>query len=345
VGRKLLWASLVLTPVALLAHYAFHVGETAVFLLAAGALIPLAWLIGEATDHVAQHTGHGIGGFVNASFGNAPEVIIALFAIADGLPNVVRGSLAGSVVSNLLIVLGFAIVFGGDQELDRHSLLVQLALVLGALVLLLIPSLPGWHGNPDRHSLFVVTLPVAACLLVAYLAITARNLRRHREEHEDTDAHESWGLGTAMFALAGATVATAFMSELLVHSLDAFGHALGLSQFFVSIVIVAVVGNAAEHGGAIVVARRGNMRLAAEIAVSSTAQIAVFVAPLIALLSWLVGAGLPLSFRPIEIGTMAIATVLAVAVVADGRARRWEGFALVGAYALAVVWYGFAGDR
>ena len=344
-GRKLLWASLALTPVAFVAHYALHVRETIVFVLAAGALIPLAWLIGEATDHVAQHTGHGIGGFVNASFGNAPELIIALFAIADGLPNVVRGSLAGSVVSNLLIVLGFAIVFGGDQELDRRSLLVQLALVLGALVLLLVPSVPGWHGDPERHSLFVLTLPVAACLLVAYLAITTRNLRRHHEEHDDNDTQDSWGLGTAMVALAAATVATAFMSELLVHSLDAFGRALGLSQFFVAVVIVAIVGNAAEHGGAIVVARRGNMRLAAEIAVSSTAQIAVFVAPMVALLSWLVGEGLPLSFRPVELGTMGIATALAVGVVADGKARRWEGVALVSAYALAVVWYGFAGDR
>jgi Ca2+:H+ antiporter len=345
VGSKLLWASLVLTPVALAAHYALGAGDTLVFVLAAAALVPLAWIVGESTDHLAEHTGPGIGGFVNASFGNAPELIIALIAIADGLPNVVRGSIAGSVVSNLLIVLGLAIVFGGDRKLDRRSMLLQLSLVLGALALLLAPSVPGWHGNPERHVLYVITLPVAACLLVVYLGITALNLRRHREAPRGPAAHEAWDLRVALLALGAATVATAFVSELLVRSLNAFGDALGLSQFFVAAVIVALVGNAAEHGGAIVVAKRGDMRLASEIAVSSAAQVAVFVTPVIALLSWLVGTGLPLSFRPVELATMAIAAVLVVGVVLDGESRRWEGRALVGAYALAVVWYGLAGDR
>src|SRR5207302_2657387 len=125
----MLWASLALTPIALAAHYAFHADATTRFVLAAAALVPLAWLIGESTEHAAEHTGPGIGGFLNASFGNAPELIIALFAIADGLPNVVRGSLTGSVVSNLLLVLGVAIIAGGDVvRLDRHSLLLQLGL-------------------------------------------------------------------------------------------------------------------------------------------------------------------------------------------------------------------------
>src|SRR5581483_575190 len=218
--------------------------------LSALALVPLAWLVGTATEHLAEHTGPGIGGFVNASFGNAPELIIALFAVADGLPNVVRGSLAGSVVSNLLLVFGFAILVGGRHALDRRSLVVQLGLVLVAVVLWLLPSVPGWDGDPERHSLYLTTLPVAAILLGAYLTITGRNLQRHRAAHDAEAAEEAWSLQTALIVLAVATAATAIVSELLVHTLAAFGHALGLSEFFVAIVIVAIVGNAAEHGGA-----------------------------------------------------------------------------------------------
>jgi Ca2+:H+ antiporter len=345
VARKILWASLALTPLALAARYLFDAGDTAIFVLAAAALVPLAWLVGEATEHVAEHTGPGIGGFVNASFGNAPELIIALFAIGDGLPNVVRGSIAGSVVSNLLIVLGLAMFFGGDGELDRRSLLLQLALVIVAVVVFLVPSVPGWHGDPERHSLFIVTIPVAAFLLAVYLVPTALNLRRHRASHDEPPATEAWQLRTGLGVLGAATVATAFVSELLVHSLSAFGRALGLSQFFVAAVIVAIVGNAAEHGGAIVVARDGNMRLASEIAVSSTAQVAVFVTPVIALVSWLVGRGLPLTFRPVELATMGVAAAVVAAISVTGRSSRRRGVFLIGMYALAVLWYGLAGDR
>jgi Ca2+:H+ antiporter len=127
-----------------------------------------------------------------------------------------------------------------------------------------------------------------------------------------------------------------------VHSLTAFGHAVGLGEFFIAVVIVAIVGNAAEHGGAIVIARKGNIQLATEIAITSSMQVALFVAPVVALLSWLVGSGLPLAFRGVEVATMALASIFAVLIVWDGKSRRWEGFALVGAYALAVVWYGLS---
>jgi len=345
VGRKFLWASLALTPVTLVAHYGFGLGPTGTFVLAAISLLPLAWLIGEATEHVAEHTGPGIGGFVNASFGNAPELIIALLAIADGLPNVVRGTIAGSVVSNLLLVFGLAILAGGERPLSRRSLLLQLGLLAVALVAFLVPSIPGWHGDPDRHSLYVVTLPVAACLLAVYVTQTTANLKRHSAAYDKEAEVGTWTMRSALLALGAATVATAFVSELLVHSLAPFGRALGLSQFFVSAVIVAIVGNAGEHGGAVLVAHRGDMRLASEIAVSSSAQVAVFVAPAIALLSWIPGTGLPLSFRPVELATMALAGVAVAAVAVTGRTRRWQGAALVGAYALAVVSYGLAGDR
>ena len=341
-ARRFLWATLALTPIALAARFIIHADATVLFVLAALALIPLAWVIGEATDHAAEHTGPGVGGFLNASFGNAPELIIALFAVGDGLPGVVRGSLTGSVVSNILLVLGAAMIAGGDGRIDTRSLRLQLACVLGAVALLLIPSVPSWHGSHDTHRLYLLTLPVAVILLLAYLFVTVRNLRIHRGAERAEPAADAWSLSRSLALLAGATVATALVSEIMVESLDKFGKAVGLSEFFIAVVIVAIVGNAAEHGGAVVIARKGNTELATEIAITSSMQVAAFVAPAVALTSWLVGRGLPLAFRVVEIGTMAAAAAMATLVVWDGRSRRWEGIALVAVYGLCVLWYALA---
>jgi len=348
VGRKLLWGSLVLAPVTIVLRYVFHTGDATLFVLSAAALVPLAWLIGEATDHAGEHTGPGIGGFLNASFGNAPELIIALFAVADSLPEVVRGSLTGSIVSNLLLVLGLALVAGNDRErLDRSSLFVQLGLVVAAVLLFLLPAVPGFDDGPERHSLAVATAPVAAILLLLYLAVTAWGLRRHKRLHLASGAQpgEGWSLWLALAVLAVATALTAIASEILVHSLGAFAEAAGLSEFFIATVIVAIVGNAAEHGGAIVIARRGKLRLATEIAVSSSAQVALLVTPAVALLSWLVTPALPLSFRPVELATMGAAALVAGAVLWDGRGRRREGFFLVALYVAVAAVFFAAGDR
>src|SRR5215210_4526263 len=198
---------LVLAPVAFLLRYAFHAGDVALFAVSAAALVPLAWLIGEATEHAGEHTGPGIGGFLNASFGNAPELIIALFAVNEGLPNVVRGSLTGSIVSNILLVLGVALIFGGEGEggkpLDRVSLLLQLGLVLVAVLLFLAPSLPGWTGDAERHSLAVVTIPVSVVLLLLYVAVTTWSLRRHKRLHAESGvvASGGWSLTVSLAAL------------------------------------------------------------------------------------------------------------------------------------------------
>jgi Ca2+:H+ antiporter len=340
VARRLLWGSLVLTPIAILGRYVFHLDETTLFVLAALALVPLAWLIGEATEHAAEHTGPGVGGFLNASFGNAPELIIALFAVADALPGVVRGSLTGSVVSNILLVLGAAMIAGGEGKVDARSLLLQLGAVIGAVALITIPSALSWGGGShERHSLFLVSIPISIVLLAAYGVITWRNLRIHRQAERPEPAEHAWSLRRSLALLAVATLATAIVSEILVHSLDHFGKAVGLNEFFIAVVIVAIVGNAAEHGGAVVIASRGNTTLATEIAITSSMQVAVFVMPAVCLLSWIVGRGLPLSFRVIEIVTMAGAAIVAAFVVADGRSHRREGFLLAGVYVLAVGWY------
>jgi Ca2+:H+ antiporter len=348
VARKLLWTSLLLAPVTIAVDRLTDAGEVTLFVLAAISLIPLAWLIGESTEHAAEHTGPGIGGFLNASFGNAPELIVALFAVGANLPDVVRGSLSGSVISNLLLVYGVTQVVGPDgARIDRRSLLVQLALVGGAVVAFCVPAALGYTGPPERHAVVVASVPVAILLLVVYVVVVGRNLRRHHEQARDRDepSEGTWSLATALCALAVATGVTAWVSEILVHSLGAFAAALGLSDFFVAVVIVAIVGNAAEHGGSIVIARNGKMRLATEIAVSSGAQVALLLVPAVMLLSLLFTHPLALAFRWTELFAMGGAAVLVTAVVWDGRTSRREGAFLVVAYVAAVVGFLLGGGR
>src|SRR5687768_16852046 len=206
-ARRLLWGSLALAPIAILVHYLFHPGTTVDFVLSAAALIPLAWLIGEATEHAAEHTGPGIGGFLNATFGNAPELIIALLAVHDGLTEVVRGSLTGSVVSNLLLVLGAALVAGGRGQLDRYSSFLAFGLLGFATLMFLIPAIPGWDGDPDRESLAEIAVPASIALLVVYVAVTWYSLRRHARLHVASDEEMSgWSLRASLVALGLATL-------------------------------------------------------------------------------------------------------------------------------------------
>jgi Ca2+:H+ antiporter len=346
VARNLLWASLLLAPLTVLVDKLTSAGDVTLFVLAAASLVPLAWLIGEATEHAAEHTGPGIGGFLNASFGNAPELIVALFALGANLPQVVRGSLSGSVISNLLLVLGVTLLAGPDGgKLDRRSLLVQVALVALAVVVFVAPAQLGYQGDPNRHAVVVASLPVSVVLLLVYGAVVGRNLRRHSRGERDEPREGSWTLTAALVALAAATAATAWVSEILVHSLHAFASAVGLSDFFIAVVIVAIVGNAAEHGGAILIARNGNMRLATEIAISSSAQVALLVVPVVMLLSLLFAHPLALAFRWSELGAMAGGVALVAAVLWDARSRRWQGAVLVAAYAAAVVAFLLAAGR
>ena len=343
--RRILFASLAVAPIAIGLHYLTDIPDTAEFVISALALIPLAWLIGEATEHAAEHTGPGIGGFLNATFGNAPELIIALIAVNEGLTEVVRGSLTGSVVSNLLLVLGASLVAGGRGTLDRYSSFLAFGLLAVATVVFLIPAIPGWEGDPDRDSLARLSVPVSIALLVIYVVVTWFSLRRHARLHVASDEElRGWSLRSALGALAIATVTTALVAEILVGSLEVFSDKVGLSEFFVAAVIVAIVGNAAEHGGAVVVAYRGKIALAGEIALSSAAQVAVFLVPAVALLSWLIDP-LALSFRPVEIAALAGSVVFTAIVLFDGRSSRLRGYLLIGGYVVVVITFFLAGDR
>jgi len=346
VARKILWGSLALAPITVAADFLLDLGDVGLFVLASLALVPLAWLIGEATEHAAHHTGPGIGGFLNATFGNAPELIISLLAIHKGLTEVVRGSLTGSVVGNILLVLGFSLLFGtGDMRLDRQSSYVWLGLILVATLGFLVPAVPSWHGEQERHSLAVLSIPIAIFLLVLYVGVTWWQLRRHRSRHVAAEDDEGvWSLRAAIGVLAAATVVTAVIAEILVRTIETFAHKAHLSDFFVAAVIVAIVGNAAEHGGAVVVAHRGKVRLAAEIALSSGAQVAVFLIPAVALLSWAIEP-LALSFRPVELAALAGSAVVVAAFFVDRKSSRRDGAALILLYVGVAAAFFIAGDR
>jgi Ca2+:H+ antiporter len=346
VARRVLWGSLLLAPLTILLHYFAELGKTTEFVLAAASLIPLAWLIGEATEHAAHHTGAGIGGFLNATFGNAPELIIALFAVAEAKFEVVRGSLSGSVVGNLLLVLGFSLLFGGRGRIDRESSFTSLGLVALAALVFLIPAVPSWSGNPERDLVVTLSIPISIALLLVYVAVTWYALRRHRAIHVSDRPPEmlGWSLPRALGVLAVATVVTAVIAEILVGSIEVFAHKAHLSEFFVAAVIVAIVGNAAEHGGAVVVAARGNIKLAAEIALASSAQVAVFLIPAVALLALLIDP-LALGFRVVEVAAVGASVVLTAVLLWSGWSSRGRGIALIAAYGGVALAFLLAGDR
>jgi Ca2+:H+ antiporter len=346
VARRVLWGSLSLAPLTILLHYTADLGDTLEFVLAAAALIPLAWLIGEATEHAAHHTGPGIGGFLNATFGNAPELIIALFAVADAKFEVVRGSLSGSVIGNLLLVLGFSLLFGGRGQLDRQSTFMSLGLVALAVALLLIPAVPSWEGDPERDLIVALSIPVSVALLIVYVAATWVSLRRHRLLHISDEPAEiaGWSFRVSLAVLGIATVVTALIAEVLVGSIETFAEKAHVSEFFVAAVIVAIVGNAAEHGGAVVVAARGNIKLAAEIALASSAQVAVFLIPAVALLALLIDP-LALGFRVVEMTALAGSVLFTAALLWQGWSSRGRGVALITAYGVVALAFLLAGDR
>ena len=269
-----------------------------------------------------------------------------MLAIHEGLTEVVRGSLTGSVVGNILLVLGFSLFFGrGDPSVDRESSFIWLGLILVAALMFLVPAIPGWHGDPERHSLAVLSLPVSIALLVLYVVVTWWQLKRHARQHEAPESSEGvWSLRASIAVLGVATVLTAVIAEILVGSIETFAEKAHLSDFFVAAVIVAIVGNAAEHGGAVVVAYREKINLAAEIALSSGAQVAVFLIPAVTILSWAIEP-LALSFRMVELAALG-ASVLAVgAVLRDRRSSNWNGAVLILLYGVVAGAFFIAGDR
>jgi Ca2+:H+ antiporter len=333
-GRLLLWGSLLLVPLAA-AGRLLGAPQVLVFLVGTAALAPLAWLISRATEEAGHHTGPAIGGLLTATFANAPEFLISMFAVADGLFDVVRGSLSGSVVGNLLLVLGVSLLVAGPGELDRASTRQALALLAFAIPCLLVAGLPNLVSGETEKAYGASIFPAAVALLLVYAVVVTVSVRREIRAAGAESGEAAWSLRRAVAVLAAATGATALMAEVVTGSIETFAETLHLSQFFVAAVILAIAGNAAENGAAVLVAAHGEIKLAGDVALESSAQVAAFLIPAIALVSWLL-TPLPLAFTPVELGVFAGAATLAAVLLLDGRASRLRGAALLTGYAVVV---------
>lgn len=288
--RHLPYLGLVLVPIDFGLQFT-AASDVLLFCVSVAALVPLAFLIGEATDHASEHLGPGIAGLLNASFGNAPELIIALFSVHRGLFDVVRGTLTGSIVSNLLLVMGMSALFGRHGRIQRRSCAAWLGLVLFGLVLLIGPAQLYWgSAGAEPAPMSAWSVVVCAVLVATYAAVTVvsvlRQRRAHQQQRTERDARQDsaaaeesggWSLPVSLTVLGLVTLGTVVVSEVLTESIQDFASSVGWSQFFVAAVLVALAGNATEHGGAVILAFRGKLALSAEIAFSSSAQVATMV--------------------------------------------------------------------
>ena len=338
-----------------------HASPVLVFSAAALGVIPTAAVMGEATEHLAAQTGPGIGGFLNVTFGNAPELIIAFFALNEGLQEVVKASIVGSVIGNILLVLGAAMLVGGlpreKQTFNATAVSAQSLMLFLALAALVLPALfqlihgGGLPAVGDERvdfgsDLEKLSFGVALILLASYAAGLLFSLKTHRSlfnpfEGESEEQEHAWTIRRSLVLLGVSAVLVGLMSEILVGSISEASDDIGLSEFFVGVFVVAIVGNAAEHWVAVLVAAKDKMDLAVNIAVGSSAQIALFVAPVLVLLSFVLGPEpMALVFNGYELGGLMFAVLIANVIVQDGESNWFEGVQLLALYAvLGLVFY------
>ncbi len=331
-----------------------HAAAPLVFFSAALAIIPIASLIVHATEQIATRTGDAVGGLLNATFGNAPELIIATVALRAGLMDLVRASIIGAILANLLLALGVSMFLGGlrhrDQVFNAGASRVYSSMMLLAVITLIVPgafegSFADAQFNPQVLSL---NTALAVLLLVTYGLYLLFMLKTHpqlfksaegaKAEHHDGPA---WGLPRAIGSLVGASVLAAWMSEILVGAAEGTGKALGMSQAFIGLVLVAVVGGAAESLSAIVAGRKNKMDLSIGIALGSSIQIALFVAPVLVLLSWLIAPQpLTLAFERAQLIALLLTVLIGTVVAGDGRSNWYRGVQLIVVYiAIALLAY------
>ena len=343
-------ALLIFIPVALALEW-LHVGEVWVFFAAALAVVPLAGIIGYATEQLSLRSGPGIGGLLNATFGNGAELLIAGFAVVEGLPNVVKASLSGSILGNILLVFGAAAFVGGlgrqRQTFSATGASAKNLMLFIAVAGMVMPAVFDLIviGNLSQSSpaLDELSILTAVVLLLAYVAGLIFSLRTHSDVFSEVDAERAehavveLSVRAATVTLLVATAFTALVAELLVGAVEGAAHALGMTDLFVGFIVVAIVGNAAEHFSAIVFARKNQMQLAINIAKDSSVQIALLVAPVLVIFSFLIGKPMNLVFHPFELFGLTLA-VLAVALASlDGESNWYEGVLLLALYAIVAL--------
>jgi Ca2+:H+ antiporter len=341
-------------PIAIVLELA-HASASVIFATSALGVIPTAALMGRATEELAARSGPGIGGFLNVTFGNAPELIIAFFALNEGLQEVVKASLIGSILGNILLVMGAAMLIGGlpreRQRFNATAANVQALMLMLAVVALIAPAIfelvqgtglprPDEEAREYDSDVEHLSIGVALVLLGTYVAGLLFSLRTHKDlfnpEHGEEDhVGEPWSVRRSVIMLAVAGVAVGVMSEILVGSISEASESIGLSEFFVGVIVVAIVGNAAEHWVAIYFAARDKMDLAVNIAIGSSAQIALFAAPVLVLLSFVIGDfPMPLVFNGFELGAVVLAVLIAQQVTHEGESTWFEGLQLLAVYAV-----------
>ena len=340
-----------------------HADAVVVFFIAALGIVPTAALMGLATEELAAKSGPGIGGLLNVTFGNAPELIIALFALNEGLQEVVKASIVGSIIGNVLQVLGAAMLVGGikfpRQTFNPQAANIQATMLFLAAAALLMPAifeLVEGQGLPSPTAERVdydstvenLSLAVAIVLIGTYVAGLFFSLRTHKdlfnppyaEEHEEGFG---WTVRRSVIALFVSGLLVGLMSEVLVGSISEASESIGLSEFFVGVIVVAIVGNAAEHWVAILVAFKNKMDLAVNIAIGSSAQIALFVAPVLVIASFFIGVGpMPLVFNGFELGAVVLAILVANVITHDGESNWFEGVQLLALYAILGIAFFYA---
>jgi Ca2+:H+ antiporter len=330
-----------------------HASASVIFAASAAGVIPTAALMGRATEELATRSGPGIGGLLNVTFGNAPELIIAFFALREGLQEVVKASLVGSILGNILLVMGAAMLVGGlkreRQYFDRTAANTQSLMLMLACVALIMPAIyelviGGRLPSPTEKSaqfpgdLEAMSVGVSLVLLTTYVAGLFFSLRTHKDLFNPAHAAEDhvgepWSVRKAVIALAIAGVAVGVMSEILVGSISEASDSIGLSPFFVGVIVVAIVGNAAEHWVAIYFAARDKMDLSVNIAIGSSAQIALFAAPVLVLISFFIGPfPMALVFNGLELGAIVLAILIAQMVTQEGESTWFEGLQLLATY-------------
>ncbi|HEX5882952.1 MAG TPA: calcium/proton exchanger [Pyrinomonadaceae bacterium] len=343
----------VFIPITVGLEHLAHVSAPVLFFMAAVAIIPIAALIVRATEQIAHRTGDAVGGLLNATFGNAPELIIALVALKAGYLDMVRASLVGAILANLLLALGVGFLTGGlrfhEQRFNPIAARAYSSMMFLAAVSMTVPSAFSRVLAPNEviRQEQLLNLGIAVLLLVAYALYILFSLKTHSSafasldtEHDSQHHGELWGVPRAVISLLAASVFAAWMSEILVGAAEETGKALGMSQVFIGIVFVAIVGGAAESGSAVAMAQKNKMDLSVGIALGSCIQIALFVAPLLVLASYFIAPQpLELAFSRAEIGSLTIAVLIGAMVCNDGQSNWYKGVQLITVYAIIALMF------
>ena len=333
--------------------------ETLLFIITGIAIIPLAGWMGRATEHLGARAGHGIGGLLNATFGNAAELIIALLALSQGLIGVVKASITGSIIGNILLVLGASILAGGmrfpRQTFNQTAARISATSLSLAAVGLIIPTIfhlsadrqpGGWSPQAEQN----LSMAIAAVLFIGYFLSLVFSLITHKElfagesggKGERGDEKDTaWSVSKAITILVLATTLAAFMSEFLVGSVESARESLGLTEVFVGVIIVAIIGNAAEHSTAVLAAFKNKMDLSLGIAIGSSLQIALFVTPVLLFASYLFGRPMNLEFSLPEIAAVALAVWIVAGISGDGECNWLEGVQLLSVYLIIAILFFF----